>query len=272
MKPTGNYNVSIQTITPADAAKYLETSKRNRTIHMPRVAQYARDMASGRWSPATMLIIDEDGNMVDAHHRMMAVVNAGVPVQMCVFTGLPKRFIPCIDTGRPRTAGDMLAFIEGLDGVGSLRNKAVIARLVLKIRSGDFTTMISFDDIAEFMLANKLLVEQATRDYSALKPIGATLGAGAAFYLIREAEGNSSVLEEFITQTATGEMLKAGMPTYALRNAIFANSKAGYGSTRQKIDIYFVLKAWEAHVNGKPMQFLRRPKEIGTSDLAYCSK
>lgn len=271
MKPKEGYNVSIRTITPADAARYLETSKRNRSINQDRVNRYAYDMASGRWSPATMLIIDEDGNMVDAHHRMKAVVQSDVPVQMCVFTGLPKRFIPYIDTGRPRSAGDMLAFIEGLDGVGSLRNKAVIARLVLKIRHAEYGIMPNFDDIAEFMLANKLLVEQAYQDYSAIKPLGATLGAGAAFFLIREANGNSYALSEFISKTATGEMLKAGMPAYALRNALFANSKTTHGGgARQKNDIYFVLKAWEAHATGKTMQILRRPKTITVSDITNC--
>lgn len=262
-------SVSLRRITPKDAERYLQTSERNRTLNRARVLRYARDMKLGRWSAATMLIIDEDGHMVDGHHRMSAVVEAGVPAEMCVLTGLPKQAVPYIDTGRPRSAGDMLAFVEGLDGVASLRNKSVLARIVLKIRSGNFSTLPGYDDIADFMLSNKETVNEAYSFYSELKPLGGSLGTGAAAFIILDKVGlKNAVFQEFREQVASGEMIKSGMPTYALRNALFANGKTGSGGTRQVDDVYFVLKAWRGFVNGEAIQFLRRQKVVQMSDLA----
>ncbi len=262
-------SVSLRRITPKEADRYLQTSERNRTINRARVLRYANDMRAGRWSAATMLIIDDQGHMVDGHHRMSAVVEAGVPVEMCVLTGLPKRSVPYIDTGRPRSAGDMLAFVEGLDGVGQLKNKAVLARIVLKVRSGNFGSMPGYDEIADFMLSNRATVDEAYSFYSALKPLGGSLGTGAAAFLIIDKIGvGNAVFSRFSEQVATGEMIKSGMPTFALRNAIFANGKTGRGGTRQVDDVYYVLKAWKCFVEGTATQFLRRPKVVQMSDLA----
>lgn len=265
---TNTMNVAIRRITPENAKAYLATSERNRRVNENRVKRYALDMKNGNWSPATLLIFDEDGHMVDAHHRMQAVIAAGVAVDMCVFTGLPKRFIPFIDTGRPRTAGDMLAFIEGLDGVGALQNKSTIVRLVLASGRGCAGAMISHDEIANFMLDNKSAVNEAYVFYNAIKPLGPTLAAGAAAYMIKSAfPMMSDKFDEFKTQIIGGEMLKAGMPTYALRNALFANSKTRSGGQRQKNDIYYILKAWRAFVRGEEIKILRRPKTYEASDF-----
>lgn len=268
-KVTG-IQVALMTITPDDARKYIATSERNRPINQRRVERYAKDMLVGNWSPATLLIIDEDGHMVDAHHRMEAVIEANIPVQMCVLTGLPKRYIPCIDTGRPRSAGDMLAFIEGLDGIGSLRNKAAMVRMLLAVKNGAAPRahIASYNDIAEYMLENKELVNAAYEKYTGVKPLGATIGAGAAAFMIMSANGSEcEQFKAFWKEFEDGEMLEKGSPSLALRNAVFANGKTGRGGTRQVNDMFFVLKAWRAYVSGEPIQLLRRPKEVATADL-----
>lgn len=258
-KATSNkYAVEIITVTPEVAKEILDTSLRNRTVNQRRVDKYALDMASGNWSPATMLITDEDGHMVDAHHRLLAVIKAGKPVEMVKFTGLDKRFIPYIDTGRPRSAGDMLAFIEGLEGVKSLRNKSALVRVVLLIKSHDWQRIVGFDEIANCMLDNKDLVNASYEDFMLVRSLGSTVGVAAAIYLIREANPSCSKVEKFINELAYGEMIQNGMPTYALRNALFNNRASG--GQRQLNDVYFVLRAWSGYVNGEEIKQLRRPK------------
>lgn len=259
-KATDNkYTVQLVTVTPEMARKLLDTSPRNRTINQKRVDKYAHDMIVGNWSPATMLIVDEDGHMVDAHHRLLAVIKAGKPIEMVKFTGLDKRFLPYIDTGRSRSAGDMLAFIEGLDGVKSLRNKSALVRVVCLIKMHDGSRIVGFDEIANCMLDNKDLVNASYEDFLLVRPLGATVGVAAAIYLIREANPACGNVDKFVNELAYGEMLQIGMPTYALRNALFNNNRTS-GGQRQLNDVYFVLRAWKGYVSGEEMKQLRRPK------------
>lgn len=257
------YTVEIATVTPEMAKQLIETSQRNRTINQRRVDKYASDMANGKWSPATMLIIDEDGHVVDAHHRLLAVIKAGKPIPMVIFSGLEKRYIPYIDTGRPRSAGDMLAFIEELDGVKSLRNKSALVRVALMVKSGDCRRMIGFDEIANFMIDERDLVNASYEDFTLIRPLGVTVGVGSAILLIRKANPACGKVDKFINEVAYGEMLRSGMPTYALRSALFNNSRLG-GVTRQINDVYYVLTAWQGYVTGAEMKLLRRPKLYDT--------
>ena len=83
-----NYKLVLRMVSPAEAKRNLETSERNRQINKARVQRYAEDMRAGKWSPATLLVFDEDGHMVDGHHRMLAVVEAGMAVPFCVLVGV----------------------------------------------------------------------------------------------------------------------------------------------------------------------------------------
>ena len=264
-KATENkYAVEIVTVTPEMAKELLDSSLRNRTVNQRRVDKYALDMSSGKWSPATMLITDEDGHMVDAHHRLLAVIKAGKPIQMVKFTGLDKKFIPYIDTGRPRTAGDMLAFIDGLDGVKSLRNKSALVRVVILAKSQNWARIVGFDEIANCMLDNCDNVNASYEDFSLIRPLGATIGVAAAIYLIREANPSCGKVDKFINELAYGEMIQSGMPTYALRNALFNNRAVG--AQRQMNDVYYVLRAWNGYVNGESIKLIRRPKVYNSKE------
>jgi len=264
---TNSYSIKVETITPDLAKEFLGTSLRNRTINQRRVDMYAQEMIHGKWSPATLLIMDSDGHLVDAHHRLNAVIKAGVAVDMVVFRGLEKRFIPSIDTGRPRSAGDMLAFIEGLDDMKSLRNKAALVRNVLIVRSGMLASMPAHDEIANFMIANRNIVDECYTDFCKIRALGVTIGVGAAIFLIREANGNHAAkIAEFVDQIATGEMLTSKMPTYALRSALFNNNRSS-GGRRIRGDMYFVLKAWRAFVHNEEIKILRRPKVFENEDF-----
>lgn len=258
------YAVEIVTVTPDMARAMLDTSLRNRTVSQLRVDKYAHDMSIGNWSPATMLITDEDGHMVDAHHRLLAVIKAGKPIQMVKFTGLEKRFIPYIDTGRPRSAGDMLAFVDGLDGISSLRNKAALVRLALLAKAGGVLKIIGHDEIANFMLDHLDNVNASYNEFTHIHGCSASAGVAAAIYLIHEANPSCGKVDKFINELTYGEMIQSGMPTYALRSAL-SNCRTN-GSQRQLVDVYFVLRAWKAFVDGEEMTLLRKPKSFNRKE------
>lgn len=258
------YTVKMETITPKYAKELLGTVQRNRRLSEHRVDKYASDMRAGKWSPATMLILDDNGNLVDANHRLNAVIKSGVPVDMVVFHGLETKYLPFIDTGRPRSAGDMLAFMEEMDGVASLRNKAAIARHVIafdKNMTGLGLPPVGYDDIANIMIDNKDLFVTSYADQQACRGIGGCCGIGVASYLIRrDSKAPQNEIDQFFLQIAYGENIRKGDAAYAARGAILGNR--GTGGSKIKRDMYIVLKAWDAYIRRETCQFIRIPKEV----------
>lgn len=112
----------VKTITPAMAKAYLEKNTLNRALSKPKVSQYARDMKAKHWLVNHQGIgFDEEGSLIDGQHRLNAIIEANVPVDMLVTTGLPKssqngiliHTMDTVDRGRPRGIGQQLSLRHG---------------------------------------------------------------------------------------------------------------------------------------------------------------
>ena len=80
----------IMDITPETAKQLLSTSPGNRKIRYWHVCMLADSMSRGEWRVTSQGIgIDRNGNLRDAHHRLMAVVKSGVTIKSVVVMGLP---------------------------------------------------------------------------------------------------------------------------------------------------------------------------------------
>lgn len=103
-------NCVTENITPAKAREYLKTSKGNRPISKVFVKSYADTMKKGKWLLNGMCIIfDSDGHLQDGHHRLHAVIEAGIPVRFDVTRGVDPQSFTTYDCGRHRTVGQLLA-------------------------------------------------------------------------------------------------------------------------------------------------------------------
>lgn len=103
-------NYVTENITPAKAQQYLQTSQGNRPVSKPTVLSYADTMKKGGWLLNGMCIIfDSDGHLIDGHHRLLAVIEAGIPVRFDVCRGISADAFTTYDCGRHRTIGQLLA-------------------------------------------------------------------------------------------------------------------------------------------------------------------
>lgn len=103
-------NFVTENITPAKAQTYLQTSLGNRPISSPVVLSYADTMKKGKWMLNGMCIIfDTEGHLIDGHHRLMAVIKAGIPVKFDVVRGVSVDAFTTYDCGRHRTLGQLIA-------------------------------------------------------------------------------------------------------------------------------------------------------------------
>src|SRR4051812_19944132 len=105
----------FERITPRLAQQYLNTMVKNRSLRRSSVKGYARDMAAGSWQTSHQgIAFDVNGKLVDGQHRLAAIIEAGVAVQMAVTRGLDEGAIEAIDVGIRRGVHDVLK-ISGIE-------------------------------------------------------------------------------------------------------------------------------------------------------------
>lgn len=104
----------VKTITPDLALQYLDDNiAENRSIRQATVSKYARDMRHGRWRLTHQgIAFDENGKLIDGQHRLWAIVEANIPIDMLVTTGIPVGDVVVIDGGLSRNIKDQIKFVS----------------------------------------------------------------------------------------------------------------------------------------------------------------
>lgn len=134
-------------VWPELAAQWLGTSIGNprwakKLVDKRKVDAIARDILAGDWHPGNSTIaFDEEGRLVDGHHRLSGIVAAGKPVMLCVCRGVTAEGQKHIDDNSARNAGQILR----VD-----RNLTAIANLHFKMLHGS-NAMPSVEDIDKFL-------------------------------------------------------------------------------------------------------------------------
>jgi hypothetical protein len=163
---------SVESIGPEQAKRYLATSRGNRPKTQTRVAQYRDDMRAGRWvlSPQG-IAFDIEGHLIDGHHRLDAVIAAGVSVQFLVITHAPTDARGVIDTGARRMPRDLanLAYPDRRQLSGN--EASWLVGLVALLRPGGATGHLSARQIrdaeetyaAELIWASEVFARQSPK-------------------------------------------------------------------------------------------------------------
>ena len=103
----------VQTITPERAAQLLAANTTNRPVSRAVVRSFAQAMRRGEWMVTHQgIAFDTRGVLVDGQHRLAAIIEADVPVELTVFTEVGEGTFDVLDTGKRRSGADVLA-IEG---------------------------------------------------------------------------------------------------------------------------------------------------------------
>lgn len=125
--------IKAEMISPDQARAMLDGNRGNRRVRRAAVAQIAAEMRAGRWMLTHQgIAIAPDGRLLDGQHRLLGIVEAGVPVMMMVARDADPATFPMLD-GAASTAGprklfdvtqidrrilDACTFIVRLHGIG----------------------------------------------------------------------------------------------------------------------------------------------------------
>lgn len=149
--PHLNIQTRIEVVTPEMASQYLGTMAGNRSLRKRAVNRYAREMIAGKWQVNGEAIkFGRSGRLIDGQHRLQAVIEAGMPVPMCVTRGLDDSAITTLDTGVGRNYTDTLV----IRGKTHSQHVAPIARWWYKYEQGSPTvgytpTHQELDDVVD---------------------------------------------------------------------------------------------------------------------------
>lgn len=115
-----------ETITPQKADWYLKFNKRNRPVSRAHVLWLAKEMKEGKWVlNGEPIKFDNEGNLMDGQHRLLAVIESDTSVPFLVVRGIPKSFFWTLDTGKNRSNSDVF----NLNGIS---NAACVSSVTLR--------------------------------------------------------------------------------------------------------------------------------------------
>ena len=248
-------------VTPEMASEWLKLNLRNRPLKDRKIAEYARDMAAGRFVfNGEAIKIADNGLVLDGQNRLHACIRAGIGFETLVITGLAEYTQATMDSGARRSAGDQLA----IDGVAYSRNLAAIARRVWQWEQKNYrftnTVSPSNSEILEVVDAHPSLarsVEIGHRCATQFKVSNCTAN-GLAHHLFLAIEPNQTAL--FFARLETGADMEEGDPVLALRNRLI-NDQTMQRRAPFHQGVNYLLRTWNAIREGKEISKLQCPPE-----------
>lgn len=137
------YEIRQGVMNPVIAKKMLGQNQRNRPVNKIRVARYAEAMAAGEWDEENpegcASAVDTNGDLLNAQHRLLAVVESGVMLNWVFFENVDPGARATWDRGAKRTSADFLA-MSGVAPLGGHNKVAAVMRMVFFIDQGNYNT------------------------------------------------------------------------------------------------------------------------------------
>lgn len=270
---TGSFKhveAKIEIVTPHMAKEWLERAEPNRHFNQSYAAMFADDMRNGRWeNNGQPIILDTAGRLLDGQHRLSAVLASGMSIAMLIVRGVATQSIRTIDTGRPRSVGNILQ----INGFKYSIEMASVSRLVHNYVAG---TNLRYNPSKQVIIAiaerheNKLkravtLVKtRHSKNIVPTSPLAAVLALATPLGLHKEAEA-------FADGCIYGEGLWGGDARLTLRRWL-DNERASIrrGTSHITVDRYFaaIARCWKAYAEGRELKHVSIPAVINRDTIS----
>lgn len=239
----GQMSITVETVTPAMARRWLNNNDRNRRFR-PHVAdQYARDMLAGNWHRKPVAIcFDEEEQLGNGQHTLTAIVQSNTPQDLLIARNVPRKAIAFMDMGLKRTVSDIAMFV----GESMETRKASIARV---IRWGPRdTSSKTFDELLDTYQMHREVIDWVVDNSPTSGANGAMLAVCAkAAYTCDRVK-----IQRFLTVIRTG-VVDGDHESAAIRLRDFTRGLRGAGSQSVREDTYNkTMAALSTFLDGRP--------------------
>ena len=251
--------VKLVTVTPDMALEMLEKNTMNRNIDEKRVRQYAKDMKGGRWQMnGTTIVFSDDGTLLDGQHRLWAVVEADIPIQLLIVYNADKDSIVTLDIGKGRSACNILQIEHSAHSATA----AMLTKLLWihdfvdeKLAPMSCRMNVSNTELRNYYNECKDMIEQAA-DVAEHKHPFVKSHMALAYCIIGRNTAHRDMLKSFFDALKTGCDIGMKHPIMTLRNRLLDNRlKVRVLSVQETIAAY--VRVWNAYVRGKDLTVIR---------------
>lgn len=249
---------TVETIDRHLAQKYLSKSRGNRKESKNRIEQYAQSIINKKWVlNGEPIIFDDDGKLLDGHHRLLAVIcayetfNKEVTIDSLVTSGIKKENFSTINIGKSRTGADWLS-INNENNCTLLGATLNWVNRYKKEKMNDLGFCLSNPEVIPFLNKHPG-IRESVHFVGCMEKMGFKTGLCAALhYLFGMA--NAEKCQDFFNKIETGANLSQNDPTLLIRDKI-------YNRTKNRIKMVemaaLCIKAWNAFTDNRSLNSLR---------------
>lgn len=281
----------VECINPEMAKSYLELNSQNRPPKAGKVASYRAAITANKFVySGENIIFDEDGQLLDGQHRLMACVDSGLPIVASVLRGVPRDARRYLDRGTSRTMPDILA----IEGYTNTNVTAAIANTLVAIRAGQPLNHPAAarryrgvsglaDDMVTYIESNQADIQRSIKHLITAIQRRKLIGTGVACATWIEFSYAESAdkADEFWMAVLTGENLRREDPRMQFRNRLLDAVTSSVSDERhpemRKRDthrkalrgnmakLHYAIKAWNywiTETNVYPIQAVSKAKAL----------
>jgi hypothetical protein len=262
-----------QIITPELAGRYLEKNIgiqkgddiKNRKFNDKNIQFLYNQMKNGEWMiTGDPIKFSDTGKLIDGQHTLMAIKKLGKPIEMFIAEGLKEEVFTVLDTGKNRSASDVLS----MKGYSYSTNLAGAIRSILLYQSGCYTDQSKHSRtshatntaVLKFVQKNPEITEVVSYIINDVYKNFRYLNTSALSMLYWVLSvNNQTKCDAFFEKYSTGIELSEGSPIRLLREKFLKDSvNKTKLSTRDKIALFIM--AWNSFITNKKIHSLALPK------------
>ncbi len=199
----GEFESRVVEITPAIAADLLSLSVGNRLKKDKHISFLANQITDGKFVLTSNSIgFDEDFNLRDGHHRLNAVLVAGVSIVASVSVGIPADNFKYVDIGIRRSDSDRLQMYSDIKDFATPRAVSIAKQIISSV-TGDTSKIAGLELTEGVLRANKagilFAVENMPSGKKVISSIPISAAIASAFLYV-----DSYKLESFCSMLSNG--------------------------------------------------------------------
>jgi hypothetical protein len=270
---TSKIKIYPQVITPEMATKYLEKNLglntgdkiKNRIYKENNVNFLYNQMKKGEWMvTGNPIKFSDKGRLIDGQHTLRAIIKHGKPVEIFVAEGLDESVFSVLDTGKNRTASDVLSMM----GYANSTVLAGASRSILLFQAGSYSiesgtrgrvSHTTNQDILKFVAKNNEIHEVLSFVSSIYRKFRfiSTSQLSALYWEL--SKNNQSKCDAFFEKYSTGVDLSETSPIRLLREKLLKDSTNKH-KLRARDKMALFIMAWNAYITNKKIFSLSLPK------------
>ncbi len=255
----------VMTIMPAMASAILAAyNTENRSLKPRKIRAIVGALRNEEWLVTGETIKFSSTRLLDGQNRLTACVESHTPIRTHVVFGIPDAAFAIIDTGAPRTPGDVL-YIAGIHDPHTIAHivrwmytlesaPGLRSRLDLSPNSILHLYRTRYSDITDHLgWGRQLQTASGSR---------VPIARGALLHYAFERFGGRDRADEFLQSWIDGPEKRArGIPqAFLLRRRLMQMSDYTSGLLPVTLSYATVVKAWNAYIRGA---------QIGVADLKW---